>query len=180
MKNLIITLLLFTSANSCTNKYREKTSEPINFEFAIIKPTVDERQFIAQDFSETWIPDTTDLIIIEQLIMDAVQKNKTDLLTRASLPNYYRQYVGFLNATGERMVWVNALCEIKEGMVEKNGEFFLEPWQWKEELIIVEDGGHCFWNILINLDKYEYFQFFINGVAFAPENKRYKMMFARC
>ena len=89
MKNLIITLLLFTSANSCTNKYREKTSEPINFEFAIIKPTVDERQFIAQDFSETWIPDTTDLIIVEQLIKDAVQKNKADLLTRASLPHYF-------------------------------------------------------------------------------------------
>lgn len=78
------------------------------------------------------------------------------------------------------MVWVNALCEIKEDMVEKNGEFFLEPWQWKEELIIVEDGGHCFWNILINLDKYEYSKFFINGVAFAPEDKRYKMMFAKC
>ncbi|MFT7034181.1 MAG: hypothetical protein ACJA2S_002691 [Cyclobacteriaceae bacterium] len=162
MRHIFITFLILTLTNSCSNK---ETSERINFEFAILKLPDDELQYFSQDFANTWNPDSTDLITAEQVIKKAVGSTEGELLSIQSLPNYFRQYVGFRNSAGERMLWVNALCDIKNGMVENNGEFVLEPWPWKEEPIIVDDGGDCYWNILINIDKHEYSNFFVNGVG---------------
>jgi hypothetical protein len=165
MRYLFITFLFLTLANSCSTKYREETSEPINFKFAIIELPEGDLQYIAEDYANSWVPDTTDLIAAEQLIRQAVGTTEGELLSIESLPNYFRQYVGFRNTAGDRIIWVNALCDIKNGMVEKNGEHILEPWPWTKELIIVDDGGDCYWNILLNIDKEEYSNFFVNGEA---------------
>ncbi|WP_258104493.1 hypothetical protein [Marinoscillum sp. MHG1-6] len=165
MRNIIITLLILTFATSCSNRNNKETSERINFRFAILNLPAEEFRYITQDFANVWNPDTIDLIKAEQLIKKAVRTTEGELLSIQSLPNYFRQYVGFLNSAGERMLWVNALCDIKDGMVENNGEFELQPWPWKTEPIIVDDGGDCYWNILINIDKQEYSNFYVNGVA---------------
>jgi hypothetical protein len=75
------------------------------------------------------------------------KKNFTIDLTR-----YKRQYVAGLNSKGQKEVWINCFCD---------------TWSlnWKKELIMVKDGGNCFFNLKINLTTDQYYDLIVNGEA---------------
>ena len=64
---------------------------------------------------------------------------------------YYRQYFPVLNEKGEKEIWINFICSLKDN--------------WKTDLIIVMDGGNCYFNIKINLTNKTYSELSINGQA---------------
>ena len=68
------------------------------------------------------------------------------------LPRYKRQYVAILNSKGEKEVWVNCFCD---------------TWNsdWKKDLIYVNDGGNCYFNLKINLTTGQYYELMVNGDA---------------
>jgi len=68
------------------------------------------------------------------------------------LDNYNRQYVPVINDKGEKEVWINCFCETWDS-------------DWKNEIIEVDDGGNCFFNLKINLTKEKYYDLMVNGVA---------------
>lgn len=68
------------------------------------------------------------------------------------LSQYKRQLVPVLNVKGEKEVWVNCFCE---------DDFD----DWKEEIVSVEDGGKCFFNIKVNLTKKMWYELRVNGEA---------------
>ena len=69
-----------------------------------------------------------------------------------NLNEYNRQYLPYINNKGEKIVWINCLCG---------------KWSDKElkQLIMVEDGGTCFFNLSINLTTGEISKLDINGDA---------------
>lgn len=69
-----------------------------------------------------------------------------------NLSQYKRQLVPVLNAKGEKEVWVNCFCED-----DFDGR--------KEEIVCVEDGGKCFFNVKINLTKKAWYDLRVNGKA---------------
>jgi hypothetical protein len=75
------------------------------------------------------------------------KKNFTIDLTR-----YKRQYVAVINSKGEKEVWVNCFCNTWN----KN---------WKTNLIMVHDGGNCYFNLKINLTTGQYYELMVNGDA---------------
>ncbi|OON70121.1 hypothetical protein B0919_05110 [Hymenobacter sp. CRA2] len=68
-----------------------------------------------------------------------------------TLPNYRRQLVPYLNAKGEKEVWVNCFCD-------------KTPY-WRKDIVDVDDGGNCFFNLKINLRRRSWFDLMVNGVA---------------
>ncbi|SDD00270.1 hypothetical protein [Williamwhitmania taraxaci] len=68
------------------------------------------------------------------------------------LVRYKRQYVAITNVKGEKEVWVNCFCA---------------TWNtdWRKDLILVEDGGNCFFNLKINLTTGQYYELMVNGDA---------------
>jgi hypothetical protein len=66
------------------------------------------------------------------------------------LKQYKRQYVATINSKGEKEIWVNCFCNT----CNKN---------WKTNLLIVHDGGNCYFNLKINLAKKTYYELTING-----------------
>jgi len=68
------------------------------------------------------------------------------------LERYRRQYVAVINTKGEKEVWINCFC----GAGSQN---------WKTYLILVEDGGNCFFNLKINLTTGQYYELMVNGDA---------------
>jgi len=68
------------------------------------------------------------------------------------IKRYKRQYIPIVNNKGQKEVWINCFCDTF-GM------------NWKKEQIDVMDGGNCFFNLKVNIDKKEYFDFMVNGVA---------------
>ena len=139
-------------------------SNKINFKYSILSLAEEELRDVASDYQKTWTPDTSDILIAERLIKSAVSNTQGHILTVETLSNYFRQYVGFRNSSNERVIWVNALCEILKRTIEKDGQYLLEPWNINEEIISVDDGGDCYWNVFINIDKQEHYKLSINGI----------------
>ena len=55
--------------------------------------------------------------------------------------DYYRQYIGFYNDKGEKVIYFN--CFTKSATSDDN--------KWKKEELMVMDGGNNYFSILINL-----------------------------
>ncbi|HMT10960.1 MAG TPA: hypothetical protein PKA39_04990, partial [Ignavibacteria bacterium] len=68
---------------------------------------------------------------------------------------YNRQFLGGITESGEKIIWINCLCK-RESEVLKN---------WKTDLIIVADGGNCFFNVKVNVNRQVYYDLMINGNA---------------
>ena len=67
--------------------------------------------------------------------------------------NYYKQLIPVINSKGEKEVWVNCFCD-KE-----------EKAYWKKSIVLVTDGGSCYFNLKINLTKNLAYDLMVNGVA---------------
>ena len=58
-----------------------------------------------------------------------------------------------INQEGEKEIWIN---------------FFCNEWEsdgWKNDLMIVLDGGNCYFNLKVNLTNKTYSELIINGYA---------------
>jgi len=69
------------------------------------------------------------------------------------LDGYKRQYLPIINDKGEKEIWINFFCS----------DFGSD--NWKSEIIIVEDGGNCYFNIKVNLTSMTYSELSINGYS---------------
>ena len=84
------------------------------------------------------------------IIGQANSKQKTSNLT-IEFSDYKFQFVPVINEKGEKEVWANSFC----------GEFE----NWKTQIVQVDDGGKCFFNLYINLNQKSYYRFSVNGYA---------------
>ncbi|OGX90799.1 hypothetical protein [Hymenobacter coccineus] len=70
-----------------------------------------------------------------------------------NLANYKRQLITVTNAKSEKVVWIN--CFYREG----------SHASWRHQLIEVDDGGNCYFNIKLNLTRRTWYDVMVNGVA---------------
>ncbi len=106
-----------------------------------------------------WKPEQKDieyaLLRIDTCFYDQKRGTANRLLNRKP-EDYCMQFMGAVNSNGEKLLWVNAFCR-------KEKESFKG---WEEKLIIVNDGGNCFYNVLFNTDKPgDPYKLIVNGNA---------------
>ena len=102
---------------------------------------------------------SSDLVLTDSLVRSAVKTHNAAIPEEKSASLgidlnriiYRRQYIAALNPAGDTLVWVNCFC----------GE--QTPSNWRKELIIVEDGGNCYFNLTVNLTKRRVINIFVNG-----------------
>ena len=87
-----------------------------------------------------------DLRMIDSILKAATVKHKL------SISIYKRQYIPFIEKDGKKKVWVNCFCD------NDNND-------WEKSIVLTEDGGDCFFNLVINLANKTYSDFEVNGVA---------------
>jgi hypothetical protein len=64
-----------------------------------------------------------------------------------------RQYVPVINSDGKKEIWIN---------------FFCDDWgseNWQTDILIVDDGGNCYFNLKVNLETRTHSELSINGYA---------------
>lgn len=100
-----------------------------------------------------------ELIELDRLISDCIAGYNSGL--QETLKNdygidikrkYKRQYVPVLNNKGKKEIWVNVFCSTWDN-------------RWKKEILLVHDGGNCYFNLKINLSTRKCFDFSVNGYA---------------
>lgn len=83
------------------------------------------------------------------------EANQIDLIIE-DLPYYGRQYLGFV-IDGHRFVYVNAFCD--PSVFEGGGDVVPLP----DHLLHVDDGGKCYWQATVDLDRREVATLSVNG-----------------
>jgi hypothetical protein len=94
-------------------------------------------------------------IIFQQSVTEHDSSLKGDAKKHFSIWDqtlYKRQYVCYLNKQGEKIVYVDCFCSSMDV-------------DWHKQMMIVDDGGRCFFNLKINLSTKKYFDFMVNGYA---------------
>lgn len=79
---------------------------------------------------------------------------KMNFLIYKKLKKYKRQYIGYVDSNGHRILYINCLW--------KKAEF---SSNWLQDVIVVCDGGLWFWQIKFDLTTDKLFEFYVNGVG---------------
>lgn len=132
-------------------KYKEKLKPKIeNYAVIMYKAkshlynfkNVRSAEFNSEEFEQL---DKLIIKAVEQYNMKPLPNGKT-----LDLSEYKFQYVPVINANKEKEVWVNAFCNAYD-------------IDWKKQIVDVDGGGNCFFNLKINLSKSSISEFNINA-----------------
>jgi len=82
-----------------------------------------------------------------------------------NLNKYRRQYYGYINKDGEKILYVNFLWAKYTFIERLKGYHKDEGENWKSEREIVLDGGCNYWQIEINLTQKKLSNLHVNGVG---------------
>lgn len=108
-------------------------------------------------FSEYFKPTSIsadDIKKIEKIISVTVTEHNKQSTSRINKPGkYYKQIIAVINASGQKEVWVNCFCTP------------YEKRHWRKGVVLVLDGGPCFFNIKINLSNNTVTSLAVNGSA---------------
>jgi hypothetical protein len=99
------------------------------------------------DNPKPYILNNTDIGIINKIFKGCVLKNYID----TNYFHYKKQYVPFIDKEGNRKVWINCFCE------DSHIDY------WKKNIVFVDDGGRCFFNLIINITDETFSNLIING-----------------
>jgi hypothetical protein len=145
----IYAILKFDKAN---NYYFDKTAKPSTLSSEDI---VKIEGLISKQVSEyNRIEKDSAISITKRLRKKSHDPNfiwRGDFIKNSS--KYYKQLVPIINAKGEKEVWVNCFCNASEKSY------------WKKSIVLVMDGGSCYFNLKINLTKGTVYDFIVNGMA---------------
>lgn len=155
--DFLILVMLTISCNSYT----------IDFDYVQIIPQVLEKKYWFDDYDHHYALNSTDMKESEEILYEAVKEHQNEysvMLTPESLCYFKRQYVAYLNQKGEKMIWINGFCRVMNIPTEiVLGEFEMILFDWENEISDVDDGGDCYWQILINM-KTKKLNLSVNGI----------------
>lgn len=167
MKKLILPLFLFfVSAVSAQKVIKsEKVTDHSmhivgdSFEGVIFTKEYNTGSLIDQK-SKKFTPSIQEISLSEKLLnqnLDTVKNKWTQSVAiHGNLKKYLRQYFGYINEKGERIIYINAFWKDSNSAKDK---------RWLNDIVFVLDGGPAYWQIKINLDESSLFEFAVNGVA---------------
>ena len=61
----------------------------------------------------------------------------------------------FIDKAGQKKVWVNCFCL----------DFHDDPTHWKKAIVLVDDGGSCYFNVIIDIGDNSFSDLEVNGDA---------------
>ncbi|WP_334126872.1 hypothetical protein [Empedobacter brevis] len=154
MKTSFVILILMTILNS---------SNPIYIEMKCFKGYIFE-----QEYNAAWIngitkdrftPTKEDITKVEEVLKKNLKTINVNIpnqggkcpIIHKKIKKYNRQYVGYIDTEGNKIIWVNFIWE-------KNC-----PENWNKELVDIFDGCSHYWNIKVNLSKEMLFDLSVNG-----------------
>nr|WP_294943621.1 hypothetical protein [uncultured Mucilaginibacter sp.] len=108
-------------------------------------------------FSEYYFPasiSAEDIKKIEKIISVTVAEHNKQSKSGIKNPGkYYKQIIAVTNGNNQKEVWVNCFCTP------------YEKRHWRKGVVLVLDGGPCFFNIKINLSINTVTSLAVNGSA---------------
>jgi len=108
--------------------------------------------------SKAYEPGEDDIMAAEEILQACFSKESSGTRNPffgRKLENYHRQFAGVRLENGDKVIWINCFCYVDNEFIRK----------WKEQFIMVDDGGNCFFNVKVNLNTKQYYDLMVNGNA---------------
>ena len=107
-----------------------------------------------------WTPSPAQIAELEERLPDflssaEVKRDRVAARISAKINRYWRQYFGVSSSQGRKLILVNAFCD-SWGKSEA---------ELNQQVIIVDDGGECYFQVSFDPEKQTFSGFSVNGEA---------------
>ena len=167
IKILTITFCLTIALSSCGQSQTKKFDQVANSNAAQIDTS--KTAIIKFDkkgnypFDNTFNPISltkSDIYYIDSLLIacvtdynNSLDKDHKEWSIDLKKNNYRKQLIAVTNKKGEKEVWVNCFCHTWDNN------------NWKKDILLVHDGGNCYFNFKVNLVTKKFYDLSVNGEA---------------
>jgi hypothetical protein len=152
LKSVLFSAILLISYTAIAQDTAKQEFKLDTNKIAVISLEIFGRPYVSLNNEE--------LVSAEQMLRRCVDIHNSSIDSTSyqfvRLEDYFRQYAAYLQ-NGNKMVWVNCFCRNRSVTFA----------DWKEEPVIVFDGGDCFFQLSINLLKRECSTINISRAAFS-------------
>ncbi|WP_285656451.1 hypothetical protein [Allomuricauda sp. NBRC 101325] len=171
MKKLLPIILLFCF--SLTFSQEIKLVENKKYEGAIFSKSYTDEFSNFPPIEKRFTPTETEIAELENQLkkqIKRINKNKPNQgkhygpIIHRNLKKYVRQYIGFIDNEGQKFIYVNFLWD-GYSLLDFIRGFEKPDVSWKTEWQMWFDGGSIYWNIKYVIDKKEFVDFSVNGIA---------------
>lgn len=129
--------------------------------------------FYCEQHKTKFSPSIDEISLAENLLKSNIQIVNSDKLNQGNgcpiihknLNKYLRQYMGYIDANGEKIIHVNFEWNRYSILQNIRGIYRIDSDSWKREWQISFDGCSFNWELKINLAKEKLFDLSINGLG---------------
>lgn len=182
MKQLLTVILILIFLNSCKTTLttfdttdKEKIGVKSNkFRGTIFKSSYPKDNLFINsvDSVNRFTPTETDIKLAEAILKQQLEKFNNPRINQfgkkqyidKNLNKYFRQYIGFINEKGEKLVHINFYWD-KYSLFDRLKGYDDQRLTYTSDFAMVLDGGSHYWNINVNLTKHNLERLEVNGVA---------------
>ena len=176
-------LLILNSCASYKTEIITGRIEKITYQNTYIKTQKYEGVIFSKDYI-TWsfpnsdnrfTPTMSEVDYAEMILRKWIKETNNEKLNQVGncpvidrkLYKYKRQYFGFINSTGDKVIYINCFLENNGfwGFWDKNILKEPEDNKWKTEEKIVLDGCSNYWTIKVDLREKTLFDLKVNGIG---------------
>ena len=105
-----------------------------------------------------YTPTMEDIQTAEEVLLACYNKERTGTenpFAGRKLEDYNRQFIGAEIEGGDKVILINCFCKSRSETLK----------QWKTDLVLVADGGNCFFHVNVNLKRKQYYGLMVNGMG---------------
>ena len=161
MKVLTALVLISCTLTGCAQTITSNYIKQKKYQGYIFSKDYSSRLVHFEDLKERFTPSESDIAEAESVLAIQIREiNKARLNQTGScpvidetLPTFKRQYLGYINRDGDKVVWINFIG----GKEKKNSD------QLSKEIVVVFDGCSHYWNIKVNITRSKLYDLSVNG-----------------
>ena len=161
MHNIILVSLFLFSFVCSKGDNKTDTGNKRNYgdlkDYQAIVPAREKMEWAFGRNYKPYDPTMEDIEAAEEILAACFTKESSGTANPfygRKLEDYNRQFVGAEIEGGDKVIFINCFCGA-ESEILKN---------WKTQIIMVADGGNCFFHVNVNLKRKEYYSLMVNGM----------------
>lgn len=177
MKELFLILLLALLLSCRTTMETISTSDPDKlgvrsnrFKGTIFTHSYSQPLFSSFEGRPRFTPSKEDIALAEAVLRAQIRKVNDRHLNQLgrrqyienNLDNYFRQYVGFFNEQGERVVYMNSHWD-RFSLLDRLKGYWDSRLAYDSDYSITHDGGSRYWSVYVNLSTRTLYGLSVNG-----------------
>ncbi|QEH40888.1 hypothetical protein [Chitinophaga sp. XS-30] len=141
--------------------WKERVNSPVHIQQPAFEGYIYPRAFKAAAlYPGRFTPGEADIILVEKVLSRQLKILNESSFTATwhpakvheELPGYVRQYVGYIDDRGEKIIWIN--CTYEPDIRQRP--------RYGDGIIKMRDGGSAYWNARVNLSTGKLFNLYIN------------------